>query len=69
MGNAESRECIHSAFLLCIGDTLRLEEDLSNFLGATVRIDTNKKGKGKLIIEFSDLDQFDGIIAHFGNFD
>lgn len=49
-------------------DTLRLEEDLSNFLGATVRIDTNKKGKGKLIIEFSDLDQFDGIIAHFGNF-
>ena len=48
-------------------DTLRLEEDLSNFLGATVRIDTNKKGK--LIIEFSDLDQFDGIIAHFGNFD
>lgn len=50
-------------------DTLRLEEDLSNFLGATVRIDSNKKGKGKLIIEFSDLDQFDGIIAHFGNFD
>ena len=50
-------------------DTLRLEEDLSNFLGATVRIDTNKKGKGKLIIEFSDLDQFDGTIAHFGNFD
>lgn len=50
-------------------DTLRLEEDLSNFLGATVKIDTNQKGKGKLIIEFSDLDQFDGIIAHFGSFD
>ncbi len=50
-------------------DTLKLEEDLSNFLGATVKICSNQKGKGKLIIEFSDLDQFDGIIAHFGELD
>ena len=50
-------------------DTLRLEENLSNFFGTTVKIDTNQKGKGKLIIEFSDLDQFDGIIAHFENFE
>lgn len=50
-------------------DTLKLEEDLSNFLGTTVKINSNQKGKGKLIIEFSDLDQFDGIIAHFGEFE
>lgn len=50
-------------------DTLKLEEDLSNFLGATVKINTNQRGKGKLIIEFSNLDQFDGIIAHFGDFE
>ena len=34
-----------------------------------VKINSNQKGKGKLIIEFSDLDQFDGIIAHFGEFE
>lgn len=50
-------------------DTLRLEEDLSDYLGATVKIQSNQKGKGKLIIEFSNLDQFDGIISHFGTFD
>jgi ParB family chromosome partitioning protein len=50
-------------------DTLKLEEDLSNFFGATVKINTNQRGKGKLIIEFSNLDQFDGIIAHFGDFE
>lgn len=50
-------------------DTLRLEEDLSDYLGATVKIQSNPKGKGKLIIEFSNLDQFDGIISHFGTFD
>ena len=50
-------------------DTLRLEEDLSDYLGATVKIQSNQKGKGKLIIEFSNLDQFDGIISHFGSFD
>ena len=47
----------------------RQEEDLSDYLGATVKIQSNQKGKGKLIIEFSNLDQFDGIISHFGSFD
>lgn len=49
-------------------DTLRMEEDLSNYLGTTVKIDATKKGKGKIIIEFEDLDQFDGILSHFENF-
>ncbi len=50
-------------------DTVRLEEDLSNAIGATVKLTANRKGKGKLIIEFSNYDQLDGIIAHFGQFD
>lgn len=50
-------------------DTLRLEEEISNVLGTTVKINTNQKGKGKLVIEFSNLDQFDGIISYFGNFE
>lgn len=49
-------------------DTLRMEEDLSNYLGTTVKIDATKKGKGKIIIEFEDLDQFDGILSHFESF-
>ena len=50
-------------------DTLRLEEEISNVLGTTVKINANQKGKGKLVIEFSNLDQFDGIISYFGNFE
>ena len=36
-------------------DLLRLQEELSDTLGATVAIKTNKKGAGKLMIDFSDL--------------
>lgn len=43
-------------------DVLRLEEELSDFLGAEVQIRTNKKGAGKIYIEFSGLDQLDGIL-------
>lgn len=50
-------------------DTLRLEENLSNAIGAKVKVSANQKGKGKLVIEFSSYDQLDGIIAHFGQFD
>lgn len=50
-------------------DTVRLEENLSNAIGAKVKVSANQKGKGKLVIEFSSYDQLDGIIAHFGQFD
>jgi len=43
-------------------DVLRLQEELSDFLGAQVEIITNKKGAGKIRIEFGDLDQLDGIL-------
>jgi ParB family chromosome partitioning protein len=44
-------------------DLLRLEEDLSDNLGATVKISANRKGAGTLNVRFSSLDQLDGIIA------
>ena len=43
-------------------DLLRLQEELSDGLGATVAIRANKKGAGKLTIDFDGLDQLDGLI-------
>ncbi len=44
-------------------DLLRLQEELSDGLGASVAIRSNKKGAGKVTIEFGSLDQLDGLIA------
>lgn len=44
-------------------DVKRLETSLSENLGAPVSIAHNAKGKGKLVINFSDLDQLDGILS------
>ena len=44
-------------------DVLRLQEELSDDLGAAVAIRTTKKGAGKVTIEFGSLDQLDGLIA------
>ncbi|MBS1145523.1 MAG: ParB/RepB/Spo0J family partition protein [Proteobacteria bacterium] len=46
-------------------DLLSLQERLSDGLGANVAISTNKKGAGKVTIEFSSLDQLDGLISRF----
>lgn len=44
-----------------------LETQLSDYLGTRVRIAANRAGnKGKLHIEFYDLDQFDGLLQRFG---
>jgi ParB family chromosome partitioning protein len=45
-------------------DVQRLQTDLSENLGAPVSIAHNDKGKGKLVINFSSLDQLDGILDH-----
>ena len=45
-------------------DVQRLQTDLSENLGAPVSIAHNAKGKGKLVINFSSLDQLDGILDH-----
>ena len=44
-------------------DLVRLEEDLSDSLGATVSIAANRKGVGTLTVRFSSLDELDGIIT------
>lgn len=44
-------------------DLLRLEEELSDSLGAAVNIRANKKGAGKVTIEFGDLDQLEGLLG------
>jgi ParB family chromosome partitioning protein len=43
-------------------DLERLEEELSDSLGATVKIIANRKGAGALTIRFGSLDQLDGIL-------
>jgi ParB family chromosome partitioning protein len=46
-------------------DLMRLEEELSDRLGATVKISANRKGGGSLTIRFGSLDQLDGLLARF----
>ncbi|MDR9425991.1 MAG: ParB/RepB/Spo0J family partition protein, partial [Marinobacter sp.] len=41
-----------------------LQDDLSERLGARVAIAHGKRGKGKLVIEYSSLDELDGILNH-----
>ena len=43
-------------------DVLRLQEDLSDKLGTRVVLKTGKQGRGKLVIEYSSLDQLDSIL-------
>jgi ParB family chromosome partitioning protein len=43
-------------------DVLRLEEELSERLGARVSIRAGRKGSGRLVVEFASLDQLDDLI-------
>jgi ParB family chromosome partitioning protein len=45
-------------------DLVHLEQGLSDRLGAPVQVQHNQKGKGKLIISYSSLDELDGILEH-----
>ena len=42
----------------------KLEQNLSEKLGANVHIAYNNKGQGKLMIEYNSLDELDGILDH-----
>ncbi len=44
-------------------DLLRLEEEIADAIGATVKIKANKKGAGELTIRFGSLDQLDGVLG------
>lgn len=46
-------------------DIQRLEKRLSERLGAAVAINHGRKGKGKVVINYSSLDELDGILHHF----
>ncbi len=43
-------------------DVIRLQEELADLLGAQVAIKANRKGAGRVLIEFGDLDQLEGIL-------
>lgn len=47
-------------------DILRLQEDLAEKLGAVVTLKAQKKGRGKLIINYDSLEQLDDIIGRLG---
>ncbi len=46
------------------GDIRRLEIEVSDKLGAKVRLQHTKKGAGKLVISYNSLDELDGILKH-----
>jgi len=43
-------------------DLQRLEEEMSDTLGATVKIKANRKGAGSLVVDFGSLDQLDSLL-------
>lgn len=42
----------------------RLQDDLTDRLGARVQIEQGTRGAGKLVIAYNSLDELDGILAH-----
>jgi ParB family chromosome partitioning protein len=46
-------------------DIRRLEQELSETVGAAVTIDHRSGGKGRLVIEYASLDQLDGLLGYF----
>ena len=47
-------------------DTRRLERSTSDHLGAPVTITTNAKGRGRIVIRYTSLDELDGILGRMG---
>ena len=44
-------------------DLARLENELSDSLGTSVRIEATRDGAGRIVVAYSSLDQLDGILA------
>jgi ParB family chromosome partitioning protein len=42
----------------------RLQDELSEKLGAPVQIQHSGKGAGKVVVSYHSLDELDGILAH-----
>lgn len=47
-------------------DVIRLEKQLTSFLGQRVSIKQQSKSKGQLSIRYDSLDELDGILSHMG---
>lgn len=45
-------------------DVRRLQDDLSQRIGAAVRIQHSRHGKGKVLINYNSLEELEGILAH-----
>lgn len=45
-------------------DTLRLEQDLADRIGAPVSINHGSQGRGQLVISYSTLEELEGILKH-----
>ncbi len=43
-------------------DLVRLEEELADSLGASIKLSANRKGAGSISIRFNSLDQLDGLL-------
>lgn len=48
-------------------DTRRLEQQMTDRLGAPVTIDHNAQGRGQVVIRYTSLDELDGILRRFGD--
>ena len=46
-------------------DTLRLQEAMTNFIGARTTIKHKQNGQGTVMINYNSLDELDGIVARF----
>ena len=44
----------------------QLERQISDKLGAPIKIQHSSKGKGKLVIQYNSLDELDGVLKHMG---
>jgi ParB family chromosome partitioning protein len=44
-------------------DATQLEQKLSNTLGTKVNVRHNGEGRGKLVIQYANLDQLNGILS------
>ncbi len=42
----------------------KLQDEISEKIGAPVQIEYNARGKGRLVINYNSLDELDGILAH-----
>ena len=45
---------------------IQLERRISDKIGAAIKIQHSAKGKGKIIIQYSSLDELDGVLKHMG---